>query len=89
MRKQIKFTRKIIRTDVAIEEVVLSDDEVDLPEWLLDDNDEKSDEPEYQEKLCDYVWDEHWSGHVEWDEFLETVDVQCEEIYDIEVEENV
>ena len=86
MRKQIRFTRKIIRTEVAIEEVILSDDEVDLPDQIIWDGDEKSEEQEYQEKLCDYVWDEHWQGQVLWDEDLETVDVQCEEIYDIEVE---
>lgn len=86
MKKQIKFTRKIIRTEVAVEEVVLSDDEVDLPDWLIWDGDEKSEDGEYQEKLCGYVWDEHWSGHVVWGEAVETVDVQCEEIYDIEVE---
>ena len=86
MRKQIKFTRKIIRTEVAVEEVVLSDDEVDLPDWIIWDGDKKSEDGEYQEKLCGYVWDEHWSGHVVWDEAVETVDVQCEEIYDIEVE---
>lgn len=86
MRKQIRFTRKIIRTDVAVEEVILSDDEVDLPDWIIWDGDEKSEDPEYQEKLCDYVWEENYSGHVVWDEGVETVDVQCEEIYDIEVE---
>ena len=86
MRKQIKFTRKVIRTELVVEEVILSDAEVDLPEWILWDGEEKSEELEYQEKLCDYVWDEHWSGQVQWDEGTETMDVQCEEIYDIEVE---
>lgn len=84
--KQIKFTRKVIRTEVVTEQVVLTNDEVDLPDWIIWDGDEKSEDQEYQEKLCDYVWEENYSGQVLWDEGVETVDVQCEEIYDIEVE---
>lgn len=84
--KKIRFTRKVIRTEVVLETVVLTDAEVDLPEWLLDDRDMKSDDEEYQEKLSDYVWDEGFSGYVEHDEWIDTCDVQCEEIFDIEVE---
>ena len=90
MKKQIKFTQTVIRTE-SVEEVRIIDLEwskrwLDFPEGVTIDDVMSwadSDEQEDQEKLNDFIWDNSMMGDVEYEEYVDCHDVQVEDIFDI------
>lgn len=90
MKKQIKFTQTVIRTE-SVDEVRIIDLEesekwLDFPEGVTIDDVllwADSEDQEDQEKLNDFVWENSMMGDIDYEEYLECHDVQVEEIFDI------
>ena len=84
--REITFIRKVIRTEVVEETCVLSNDAyTTLPDWIEGADEETMDNEEFQERLLDFVHEGVWESEVRHEEFLDTLDIQIEEIFDIEI----
>lgn len=89
--KNIKFTRRVVRTISMIEECTLDLEAeakwLEYPEGVTAKDVvawAESDDMEQQEKLCDFVWANECYAEIQHDEWDECHDSYLDEIHDIE-----
>jgi hypothetical protein len=89
--KQIKFTRRVIKTVRMVEECTLDLESwakyIEYPEGVTAEDVvawAESTEMEDQEKLSDFVWENECYAEIDHDEWEECYDSQLDEIHDIE-----